>query len=459
MTKKEIVPPAFRPDYNPAPLGPVVEKLIQNNQEIKILESQLAALSMQMKDMKRAFSPKRKSKVGKKGKRSTLKESLGGRTAIPEQEKEETEEGFFSTVSRGMRIKRGDNVTTIIAKLIDFLERVHGEKKLKYELDADFEKENHEKEKKFSEKFIEVIDELKKPKKKKYLRPEQVKKEIPKTETPVTPGKPVTKPSVPKTTATKSNVVPSKTVSKVTKGLGAAAVGVGAATLGTNVYGESADVYAKNVAKFSGLGDDVYKKGFKDLTPEQQEKVMDSITKQEGGHPRDINMRLNNPGNIVLGKTTDTEEFLIKRAKTFGSRIPDLKTDVGTHNIVYAHFDSLSQGRQVMRKMLLSPQYADRTVAQQVAKWLGAEKSKPTNVAPQVKPTSTAVNTVIQNNTNVVGETLNKTSVANQDVKKNITSNNVLVNNTVTSVNTIKKTTNVLVEPPVKDIKPVFMEQ
>jgi Gp5 N-terminal OB domain len=147
---------------------------------------------------------------------------------------------------------------------------------------------------------------------------------------------------------------------------------------GANEFGESAQVYINNVKSYKGkyptvLGNVIYDKAFKDLSTQQQEQFLDAMTKQEGGRPNNLNMRNNNPGNIVLGKINNTAQ--IQKNLSVFKQFNVTEGDKA-NGLVYAKFPSLEVGRNAMRWQLSSSSYINLTAAQAVAQWLGALKKK-----------------------------------------------------------------------------------
>jgi hypothetical protein len=223
---------------------PVVEKLLENGRNIKVLESQLQALSAQIFAMKKPFSPTgttkpKEKRKGRKQKRDTLKESLAGtRTAVPEQAEDKDNEGFYSTVARGMRLQKDDNAATILTKLVSFMEKTREEKLLQRELAHNFEEEDHRKEKIFNEKLLEAIKSIKEKPKAKKTQPRDEKGRFTKqteAETPKPSGqqtKPATTPATPKTVTPKSTSTATKTIEKAPTAKTATKVVAGTAAVG-----------------------------------------------------------------------------------------------------------------------------------------------------------------------------------------------------------------------------------
>lgn len=151
--------------------------------------------------------------------------------------------------------------------------------------------------------------------------------------------------------------------------------------LGVNKFGESADTYATNVSNFKGKGasgkvyktalgrDLVYNTPFKDLTPDQQDQFLDAMTRQEGGNPENLNMRMNNPGNI-LWAPADQGRILKKYAR-FGM-VPGDKAN----GMIYGKFPTFEQGMAAKRYRVNEIAKNGATGGQVIATWLGATGGK-----------------------------------------------------------------------------------
>jgi len=168
-------------------IDPVVEKLIQNSQNIKVLEAQLQALNTQILEMKKFFSsggaPKasksqlRKEKNGKKQKGSTLKDALSrGSSAVPNQAQDaEQGEGFYKTAGQQMKMRRNDTSSMIINQMISFMQKSQKEKIKQFHATKKFDKISHTSEKLFYKKLLEEFKKLKgKTKKKPTDKKEQI---------------------------------------------------------------------------------------------------------------------------------------------------------------------------------------------------------------------------------------------------------------------------------------------
>jgi hypothetical protein len=113
---------------------------------------------------------------------------------------------------------------------------------------------------------------------------------------------------------------------------------------GVNEFGESGANYAAGIRKSMGAS---ASKSWAQMSPEEQNKLLETINRLEGGGAGQLNTRLNNPGNIILGKAGSKD--LADRAKTFGALAPNLSTD-SANGMVYAHFASKEAGYAAMRK-------------------------------------------------------------------------------------------------------------
>ena len=148
--------------------------------------------------------------------------------------------------------------------------------------------------------------------------------------------------------------------------------------LGVNKFGESADTYANNVANFKGKGasgkiyktalgrDTVYGKNFNDMTTDQQDQFLDAMTRQEGGKPENLNMRMNNPGNILWAPSDQAR--ILKKYSRFGM-VPGDKAN----GMIYGKFPTFAQGREAQRYRVSE---IKGTGAQALATWLGATGGK-----------------------------------------------------------------------------------
>lgn len=160
--------------------------------------------------------------------------------------------------------------------------------------------------------------------------------------------------------------------------------------LGVNEFGESADTYANNVSNFKGKGasgkiyktalgrDLVYNTPFKDLTPDQQDQFLDAMTRQEGGNPENLNMRMNNPGNI-LWEPADQARILKKYAR-FGM-VPGDRAN----GKIYGKFPTFAQGMEAKRYRVNEIAKNGATGGQVIATWLGATGGKKPSLVERAK--------------------------------------------------------------------------
>jgi hypothetical protein len=156
-------------------LDPVTQKLIDNSKRIKVLEEQLVTLSSMFYDMKDQFSskkvvektvPKSTGKKSRSKKQKTQSEPLGARhQTLPQQQEEDDQEGFYTTVSKGLKLAKNDNVASIVTKMISFTEEARKQKQEFYDSEKKFKDAADENEKDFRTKFLDAIKALKvKPK-------------------------------------------------------------------------------------------------------------------------------------------------------------------------------------------------------------------------------------------------------------------------------------------------------
>ena len=154
-------------------------------------------------------------------------------------------------------------------------------------------------------------------------------------------------------------------------------------TLGKNEFGESADSYANFVSNFKGKGisgktystplgkDLVYNTPFKDLTPEQQAQFVDAMAAQEGTNPKNLNMRMNNPGNILWANNPTDQARILKKYARFGITPGDK-----ANGKVYGKFPTMAQGLAAQSYRVNEIAKNNATGGQVVATWLGATGGK-----------------------------------------------------------------------------------
>jgi hypothetical protein len=89
---------------------------------------------------------------------------LSNRTNIKKISKKES--AYYTTVSEGQnnRLRRGDGAAVILAKMFNFMKKIHDDKLLHHELDSDFQKEKIYEEKLFQEKTKRTLQNIPKPK-------------------------------------------------------------------------------------------------------------------------------------------------------------------------------------------------------------------------------------------------------------------------------------------------------
>jgi hypothetical protein len=499
-------------------LDPVVERLLANGQHLRVLEAQMQSLNAQLLAMKKPFSPSKPAKAtqttgkkrGKKQKRDTLKESLAGRTGLPEQAQED-DDGFYSTVTKGLRLQKGDNASNIVAKLISFMQKSYEEKKIQYDLAKDFEEENHEKEKIFNEKFMKAIKELKgKPKvKKPQLRDEKGRfkkqteaepakagtsapspaKSTP-TPAPATPAPATPAPAA--STATKTIVEKAVSVAKTATKVAAPAVAVGGIT--SAIAGaEAGGDYNRTFGDVRGKNGKLTNANFK-TTQEVFHKDLTEMTLEEVKEFGQMKSK-NGAGAGAVGAFQFMPSTLFGRTDKTGKHIPGLVEQLGLPMDTKFNKETQDKLEQLLHSqnvsqlkrlgIPLTPGYeymahyigpggakavyeasgTDKTVAEAMMdknlsvgrnpelydiKAKDFEKKLAGRLETRGKLSTHATGSEI-------GDKLNQESTKNQDAKKS-ENTNVIVNNTVNSTNLVTNKQNVMLLPKTTDIKPLQME-
>jgi len=411
---------------------------------------------------------------------------------------------FYTTVAKGNRLRRGDSISDVVTKMFSFVKTSREEEIKQYELNKDFDKTKHEKDKERHEQLLEAIEESKSreiPEKMEKPKEEPRKSETttpteppkPSTAKPVEAPKPTVKPTVkpveaeapiapPKTTSSVSQTVVQKAKEIITPSAvstaAKVAIGVTAAvtptTLGDLIAkkGESGKA-GYNAANMGTKGGKI--QGLKQPVNLEQLTVGEVMERQAikwGSKDEDKKLFAVGKYQVIPGTLKDAVTALgISKSDPF-----DAKTQERIFNdyllkvrkpslqdyLVSKEDDPVLLKKAIHELSLEWASIADPNIPGGTTSHYGSgnkasifvsEMEKTLRLEREKNNRTTAAPTTSSSG---IGERLTKSSVQNQELTETTPSNLVVVNNSVTAISGGVVNKQIMSTPP-KDIKPTYM--
>jgi len=348
---------------------------------------------------------------------------------------------FYTTVVKGEKIRKGESLTDVAAKLFAFMKKVNVEKTIQHELEKDFEEEQHEKDKRKHDELIKVIRESKKI-------PEKVEDNLDKIKD-----------------ATTSKVT--KSQSKFKKSFSTIASGVvfgAGATSAASVIAQEEGLPAGGKAMIDqgrtaiGYGHNIteaeQKQGFvmasKEKIPLKGNRGLDTvITKEQATNLLQTDLpKYEKAAREPLGESWNKLSEEQKAALTSYSY-----NTGGTADLVKAGLkDAIDSGDMLRAADIIKNGKVTGAQTHQIIPGLVKRR--------QEEAVLFASGSKIKDVDNIpkVGDKVNKSSVENQQLKQKSTNNTVIVNNSVNSISA-GTTNKQMIVSPTKDIPPTYMAQ
>jgi hypothetical protein len=355
---------------------------------------------------------------------------------------------FYATVVRAQRMRKGESLTDITAKLFAFMKKTNEEKTLQFELDKDFEEEHHDEDKKRHEQLIKAIESTKQIPEKLEQKLELQKKE-----------EQIFK-AIESTKQTPKKLVKAASATKML-------------SLGTSGGSSAYQMTPRAMPSAGAVGPP-------DLGNKKIEDFIDfTANSGDKDHFQKLNPTVANAFTAMAKEYFETtgKKLQINSSYRSAEEQKDVKSTFGPkasvghslHNESRA-LDLNSEQVQSLLKGGYLNKYGFSTLANDpphiqrdidgglFASASGSKVMPSLDIKRQEEALLFASGSKVKDVDNIpkVGDKINKSSVENQQLKQKSTNNTVIVNNSVTSIS--GGTTNKqIMSTPAKDIPPTYM--